>query len=140
MLLGNYRLLMTHYSLGVAVNKSLHWLRNAVHEIVAKRPPQFRNSARTRPSSPDPKPGPIPEPRPQPTDPKPVLSPHLKPDPSLVTLLQPYGPDPSPNPSPDPDPNPQLSDPIPNQALTRLLQPSLSGYACVSVLVTASER
>jgi len=54
---------------GVAVNKSLHYLRNAVHEIVAKRPPQFRNSA-----------------------------------------------------------------------LTRLLQPSLSGYACVSVLVTASER
>ena len=37
---------------GVAVNKSLHWLRNAVHEIVAKRPPQFRNSALPPPSSP----------------------------------------------------------------------------------------
>ena len=54
---------------GVAVNKSLHWLRCAVHDIVAHRPPQFRNSA-----------------------------------------------------------------------LTRLLQPSLSGYAAVCVLVNASVR
>ena len=54
---------------GVAVNKSLHWLRCVVHDIVGHRPPQFRNSA-----------------------------------------------------------------------LTRLLRPSLSGYAAVSVLVTAPAR
>ena len=54
---------------GVAVNKSLHWLRNAVHEIVAKRPPQFRNSALTRllqVTTPLPNPYPYPYPYPYP--------------------------------------------------------------------------
>ena len=36
--------------------------------------------------------------------------------------------------------SPPTAAPGRKQALTRLLQPSLSGYACVSVLVTASER
>ena len=33
---------------GVAVNKSLHWLRVAVHALTAGRPAQYRNSALTR--------------------------------------------------------------------------------------------
>ena len=33
---------------GIGINKSLHWLKVAVHELAGKRPPQLRNSALTR--------------------------------------------------------------------------------------------
>ena len=33
---------------GIGINKSLHWLKVAVHDLAGKRTPQLRNSALTR--------------------------------------------------------------------------------------------
>lgn len=35
-------------SQGITINKSLHWLKKAVHDLAARRPPQLRNSPLTR--------------------------------------------------------------------------------------------